>query len=73
MSVEVACTPDGNGYRCAVDISAASAGFATPIGYQTNYSGIGGSQGGSIPSGVIPTPIESIEELKVYCRFIHIS
>ena len=35
------------------------------IGYQTNYSGIGGSQGGSIPSGVIPTPIESIEELKV--------
>ena len=21
MSVEVACTPDGNGYRCAVDIS----------------------------------------------------
>ncbi len=35
------------------------------IGYQTNYSGLGGSQGGSIPSGVIPTPIESIEELKV--------
>ena len=35
------------------------------IGYQTNYSGIGGSQGGSIPSGVIPTPIESIEEIKV--------
>ncbi len=35
------------------------------ISYQTNYSGIGGSQGGSIPSGVIPTPIESIEEIKV--------
>ncbi|MGA2198090.1 MAG: carboxypeptidase-like regulatory domain-containing protein, partial [Bryobacteraceae bacterium] len=35
------------------------------IGYQTNYSGLGGSQGGSIPSGVIPTPIESIEEFKV--------
>jgi hypothetical protein len=34
-------------------------------GYQTNYSGLGGSQGGSIPSGVIPTPIESIEEFKV--------
>jgi hypothetical protein len=34
-------------------------------GYQTNYSGLGGSQGGSIPSGVIPTPIESIEEIKV--------
>ncbi len=34
-------------------------------GYQTNYSGLGGSQGGGIPSGVIPTPIESIEEIKV--------
>lgn len=34
-------------------------------GYQTNYSGLGGSQGGSIPSGVIPTPLESIEEFKV--------
>lgn len=34
-------------------------------GYQTNYSGLGGSQGGSIPSGVVPTPIESIEEFKV--------
>src|ERR1700693_1042087 len=35
------------------------------IGYQTNYSGLGGSQGGGIPSGVIPTPAESIEEFKV--------
>ena len=35
------------------------------ITYETNYSGLGGSQGGSIPSGVIPTPIESIEEFKV--------
>ena len=35
------------------------------ISYQTNYSGLGGSQGGGIPSGVIPTPIESIEEFKV--------
>jgi len=34
-------------------------------GYQTNYSGLGGSQGGGIPSGVIPTPVESIEEFKV--------
>lgn len=34
-------------------------------GYQTNYSGLGGTQGGGIPSGVIPTPIESIEEFKV--------
>ncbi|MGA7237491.1 MAG: carboxypeptidase-like regulatory domain-containing protein [Bryobacteraceae bacterium] len=35
------------------------------VSYQTNYSGLGGSQGGGIPSGVIPTPIESIEEFKV--------
>ena len=35
------------------------------ITYQTNYSGLGGSQGGGIPSGVIPTPSESIEEFKV--------
>ncbi len=35
------------------------------ITYQTNYSGLGGSQGSGIPSGVIPTPIESIEEFKV--------
>jgi hypothetical protein len=35
------------------------------ITYQTNYSGLGGSQGSSIPSGVIPTPSESIEEFKV--------
>jgi hypothetical protein len=35
------------------------------ISYQTNYSGLGGSQGGSIPSGVVPTPLESIEEFKV--------
>lgn len=35
------------------------------ITYETNYSGLGGSQGGSIPSGAIPTPIESIEEFKV--------
>ncbi|HLK66979.1 MAG TPA: carboxypeptidase regulatory-like domain-containing protein [Bryobacteraceae bacterium] len=35
------------------------------IGYQTNYSGLAGSQGGGSPSGVIPTPVESIEEFKV--------
>src|SRR5579883_773082 len=34
-------------------------------GYQVNYSGLGGSQGGSIPSSPIPTPLESIEEFKV--------
>ena len=35
------------------------------VGYQTTYSGLGGSQGGGISSGVIPTPLESIEEFKV--------
>src|SRR6185437_4971272 len=34
-------------------------------GYQQNYSGLGGSQGNTIASGVIPTPLESIEEFKV--------
>ena len=33
--------------------------------YQTNVNGLGGSQTGGSPSGVIPTPIESIEEFKV--------
>ncbi|MEI9973672.1 MAG: hypothetical protein WDO73_17460 [Ignavibacteriota bacterium] len=33
--------------------------------YQTNVNGIGGSQTNGSPSGVIPTPIESIEEFKV--------
>ena len=35
------------------------------IAYQTSYAGLGGSQGGSIAVGVIPTPVESIEEFKV--------
>jgi hypothetical protein len=33
--------------------------------YQTNFNGLGGSQTNATPSGVIPTPIESIEEFKV--------
>ncbi|HUK18677.1 MAG TPA: carboxypeptidase-like regulatory domain-containing protein, partial [Bryobacteraceae bacterium] len=33
--------------------------------YQTNFNGTGGTQTGGTPSGVIPTPIESIEEFKV--------
>src|SRR5579884_841820 len=37
-------------------------------GYQVNYSGLGGSQGGSIPSSSIPTALESIEEFKVAVR-----
>ncbi len=34
-------------------------------GYQTNYTGFGGSQTNGVPSGVIPTPVESIEEVRV--------
>jgi Carboxypeptidase regulatory-like domain len=37
----------------------------TTVAYQTSYAGLGGSQGGSIAAGVIPTPVESIEEFKV--------
>ena len=33
--------------------------------YQTNFTGTGGSQTNGVPSAVIPTPIESIEEFKV--------
>ncbi|HUB77645.1 MAG TPA: carboxypeptidase-like regulatory domain-containing protein, partial [Bryobacteraceae bacterium] len=33
--------------------------------YQTNMNGLGGTQTGGSPSGVIPTPVESIEEFKV--------
>lgn len=33
--------------------------------YQTTYSGLGGTQSGNISSAVIPTPVESIEEIKV--------
>ena len=31
-------------------------------GYQTNFTGFGGTQTNGVPSGVIPTPIDSIEE-----------
>lgn len=34
-------------------------------GYMTNFTGLGGAQTGGFPSGVIPTPVESIEEFKV--------
>lgn len=34
-------------------------------GYQTNYTGFGGTQTGGVPSGVLPTPIDSIEEVRV--------
>jgi hypothetical protein len=35
------------------------------IGYITNFTGLGGGQTSNFPSGVIPTPVESIEEFRV--------
>jgi Carboxypeptidase regulatory-like domain len=34
-------------------------------GYQTNFTGLGGTQTGGFVSGVVPTPVESIEEVRV--------
>src|SRR5205807_3047664 len=33
--------------------------------YVTNFTGTGGAQTNASPSGIIPTPVESIEEFKV--------
>ena len=33
--------------------------------YVTNFTGTGGTQTGGSPSGIVPTPVESIEEFKV--------
>ena len=33
--------------------------------YGTNFTGMGGTQQGAVPSGVVPTPVESIEEFRV--------
>ena len=33
--------------------------------YGTNFTGLGGTQQGGVPSGVVPTPVESIEEFRV--------
>jgi len=33
--------------------------------YQTNFTGLGGTQTGGVASGVVPTPVESVEEVKV--------
>jgi len=35
------------------------------IGYQTNFTGLGGTQTGGFASGVVPAPIESVEEVRV--------
>jgi hypothetical protein len=34
-------------------------------GYNVNFTGFGGTQTSGVPSGVVPTPVESIEEFKV--------
>jgi hypothetical protein len=35
------------------------------ITYQTNFTGTGGQQTSGMPSGILPTPVESVEEFKV--------
>jgi hypothetical protein len=37
----------------------------TVSGYVTNFAGLGGQQTNASPSGVMPTPIESIEEFRI--------
>jgi hypothetical protein len=34
-------------------------------GYQTNFTGLAGTQTGGASSGVVPTPVESVEEVRV--------
>jgi len=35
------------------------------IGYQTNFTGLGGGQTSNFATGVVPTPVESVEEVRV--------
>ena len=35
------------------------------LSYQTNFVGMGGTQTGGASSGVVPTPVESVEEVRV--------
>ncbi len=35
------------------------------IGYQTNFTGMGGTQTSGFATGVVPTPVESVEEVRV--------
>jgi hypothetical protein len=66
-------TPSGNAAGAVVDLNTYQldgANVTDDMGgnvttYQTNMNGIGGTQTSGSPSGVIPTPIESIEEFKV--------
>lgn len=65
MSGQIAGSPqDANTYTLDGGNATDDMGGNT-VSYQVNYAGLGGSQGSSIPSGVIPTPAESIEEFKV--------
>ncbi|MGA2197896.1 MAG: carboxypeptidase-like regulatory domain-containing protein, partial [Bryobacteraceae bacterium] len=66
-------TPSGNAAGAVVDLNTYQldgANVTDDMGgnvttYQTNMNGIGGSQTNGSPSGVIPTPIESIDEFRV--------
>jgi hypothetical protein len=66
-------TPSGNAAGSVADLNTYQLDGANitddmggnVTGYETNMNGIGGGQTNGSPSGVIPTPIESIEEFKV--------
>ena len=71
--LQPATTPSGNAAGAVGDLNTYQldgANITDDMGgnvttYQTNMNGIGGSQTNGSPSGVIPTPIESIEEFRV--------
>lgn len=71
--LQPATTPGGNAAGAVGDLNTYQldgANITDDMGgnvttYQTNSNGLGGSQSNGSPSGVIPTPLESIEEFKV--------
>ena len=71
--LQPATTPGGNAAGSVADLNTYQLDGANitddmggnVTGYQTNMNGIGGGQTNGSPSGVIPTPLESIEEFKV--------
>ena len=71
--LQPATTPGGNAAGAVGDLNTYQldgANITDDMGgnvttYQTNSNGLGGSQSNGTPSGVIPTPVESIEEFKV--------
>ena len=71
--MQPATTPAGNAAGAVGDLNTYQldgANISDDMGgnttsYNTNFVGLGGSQTNGTPSGVIPTPVESIEEFKV--------